>query len=254
MENFLWAVGKCYEPQFGYFRRTLTKINVLLTVIDDIYDVYGTLDELELFTDAVERWDTANVDGLPYYMQICFLAVYNFVNETAFDVLKEQGIHIVRQLKKGWADQCRAYLQEAKWYYSGYTPTLQEYMENAWVSVAAPAMLRHAYFSDELERGDVPKSIQCYMKETDATEEEAREYIRSWIGETWKKVNEEGAACSPSLKSLLKLHWTLQGCPSSCTCTEMGMLNRIVCPRNVYCHYLFIPFLHMGHLQYCSPN
>ena len=55
MENFLWTVGVVFEPEFGYCRRMLTKVNALITVIDDIYDVYGTLDELELFTDAVER-------------------------------------------------------------------------------------------------------------------------------------------------------------------------------------------------------
>ena len=32
-----------------------TRVNVLITMIDDIFDVYGKLDELELFTDTVER-------------------------------------------------------------------------------------------------------------------------------------------------------------------------------------------------------
>ena len=55
MECFLSAVAMKYEPQFGYFRRMCTRICVLLAIIDDVYDVYGTLNELELFTDTVER-------------------------------------------------------------------------------------------------------------------------------------------------------------------------------------------------------
>lgn len=55
MENFLWTVGVEYEPKFEYFRRMSTKLYALVTTIDDVYDVYGTLDELELFTKAVER-------------------------------------------------------------------------------------------------------------------------------------------------------------------------------------------------------
>ena len=55
MESFFWTVGIGFEPEFSYFRRSLTKINALITIIDDVYDVYGSLDELELFTNAVER-------------------------------------------------------------------------------------------------------------------------------------------------------------------------------------------------------
>ncbi|TXG47890.1 hypothetical protein EZV62_027184 [Acer yangbiense] len=166
IEAFFWTVGAIYEPQFGYCRRILTKFGALITTIDDVYDVYGTLEELELFTDAVE---------------------------------------------------------------SGYTPTLEEYIENAWISISAPVLLVHAYFSitnhtitkeglehleeypgiirsssvilrladdlgtssDEMKRGDVPKSIQCYMHETGASEEEAREHIRGLINETWLKMNKD---------------------------------------------------------------
>lgn len=40
------------------------------------------------------------MDALPEYMKICFLAVYNFINELAFDVLREQGFHVIKYLKK----------------------------------------------------------------------------------------------------------------------------------------------------------
>ena len=42
-----------------------------------------------------------------------------------------------------------------------------------------------------MKRGDVPKSIQCYMNETGTSEEKAREYIWHLIDETWKKMNME---------------------------------------------------------------
>lgn len=37
------------------------------------------------------------------------------------------------------------------------------------------------YLQDELRRGDVSKSIQCYMYETKSSEDKAREYIRNLI-------------------------------------------------------------------------
>lgn len=55
MESFFWTIGMVYEPQYRYAIKELTKVASLITVIDDVYDVYGTLEELELFTDAVER-------------------------------------------------------------------------------------------------------------------------------------------------------------------------------------------------------
>jgi len=55
MECFFWAVGMIFEPQLSDLRKGLTKVSCLITTIDDVYDVYGTLEELELFTAAVER-------------------------------------------------------------------------------------------------------------------------------------------------------------------------------------------------------
>ncbi|KAL4012924.1 hypothetical protein IC575_025070 [Cucumis melo] len=225
MENFLWTVGFGYEPEFSFYRRMATKINAFITTIDDVYDVYGTLDELQLFTDAIERWDVDALDQLPDYMKICFLALHNSINEMAFEVLRDKGINVIQYLKKAWVDLCKSYMLEAKWYHTNYKPTLEEYLDNAWISISGPVVLVHAYVfvttptlenmeslkqyvdvirwsstilrladdlgtsSDELARGDVPKSIQCYMNDTGSSESDARKHIRHLIDETWKKLN-----------------------------------------------------------------
>ncbi|KAF8391448.1 hypothetical protein HHK36_023753 [Tetracentron sinense] len=234
IECFFWSMGMVFEPQFGYCRKGLTKVTALITTIDDVYDVYGSLDELELFTDAVERWDVNAVKQLPHYMKICFLALYNTVNEMAYDTLKEQGCDVIPYLKKVWADLCKAFLVEAKWYFNRYTPTLEDYLENAWISVSGNVILVHAYFllnqditeealeclesysnlirwssmifrlyndlgtsTAEVEKGEVATSIQCYMHETGLSEELAREHTRHLINEMWKKMNKDGASDSP---------------------------------------------------------
>ncbi|KAE8723056.1 Myrcene synthase [Hibiscus syriacus] len=206
VESFLWAVGIAFKPEFGRCRKTLTKAIALITVIDDIYDVYGTLEELQLFTDAVERWDIKAMKQLPDYMKICFLALYNTVNEMAYDILKEQG-HDVWNLKKAWVDLLRSYMLEARWYHSRYTPSFEEYMENAWISITGPLVATQAslfvtnkinkkeleflqsypellhWSSDELKRGDVAKSIKCYMHGNGVPEEAAREHIKNLMRE-----------------------------------------------------------------------
>ncbi|XP_019453759.1 PREDICTED: tricyclene synthase EBOS, chloroplastic-like isoform X2 [Lupinus angustifolius] len=100
MECFFWTVGMVFEPQFSHVRKGLTKVTSLITIIDDVYDVYGTLDELELFSAAVESWNIKSIQLLPDYMKICFLALYNTINELAYDTLKDKGQFILPYLTK----------------------------------------------------------------------------------------------------------------------------------------------------------
>jgi isoprene synthase len=65
MECFFWTVGMAFEPELSNLRKGLTKVAALVTTIDDVYDVYGTLDELELFTDAVDRLITLHTTPPP---------------------------------------------------------------------------------------------------------------------------------------------------------------------------------------------
>ncbi|THG13153.1 hypothetical protein TEA_012692 [Camellia sinensis var. sinensis] len=54
VENYLWSLGEAFEPKFQNFRSMETRINILATCVDDVYDAYGTLDELQLFTTAID--------------------------------------------------------------------------------------------------------------------------------------------------------------------------------------------------------
>nr|AQY54366.1 1,8-cineole synthase [Salvia officinalis]QJX58325.1 1,8-cineole synthase [Salvia fruticosa] len=228
VECYYWTTGVVERRQHGYERIMLTKINALVTTIDDVFDIYGTLEELQLFTTAIQRWDIESMKQLPPYMQICYLALFNFVNEMAYDTLRDKGFDSTPYLRKVWVDLIESYLIEAKWYYKGHKPSLEEYMKNSWISIGGIPILSHLFFRltdsieeeaaesmhkyhdivrasctilrladdmgtslDEVERGDVPKSVQCYMNEKNASEEEAREHVRSLIDQTWKMMNKE---------------------------------------------------------------
>ncbi|XP_010545504.1 PREDICTED: (E)-beta-ocimene synthase, chloroplastic-like isoform X2 [Tarenaya hassleriana] len=235
-ENFLWGLALVDEPGFGYRRRMLTKIFSFMTTIDDIYDIYGTMEELEIFTAAVEKWDVNLMEELPEYMRFCFLVLFNTINEIGFDVVRDKRINVIPYLKDAWTGFCKCFLREAKWYKNGDKPSLDEYMQNT--MVLAPIVLQQLYCacysdknsdtdldttsdsyrsviessmtvlrlandlatsSEEMERGDTPKSIQCYMYETGATEEEAREHMRGMISDAWDELNYEKMASESTL-------------------------------------------------------
>lgn len=52
---FIWVLSVYFEPQFSFARRTSCKVTAILSIIDDIYDTQGTLEELELLTEAIQR-------------------------------------------------------------------------------------------------------------------------------------------------------------------------------------------------------
>ncbi|KAL1533095.1 R-linalool synthase, chloroplastic-like isoform X5 [Salvia divinorum] len=133
--------------------------------------------ELELFTHTIQRWDTEAINRLPYYLQLFYLVIHNLVFERAHDILKEEGVISIPYLQKPWMDLVEAYLQEAKW--STYR-----------ILVRLPDDLGTLAF--EMKRGDVAKSIQCYMKEKNTSVEEAEKHVRFLIREAWKEMNTAG--------------------------------------------------------------
>ncbi|KAK1368460.1 (+)-delta-cadinene synthase [Heracleum sosnowskyi] len=225
--SFFWSLGIVGDRKDGYCLEQCTKIIELIGVYDDVYDVYGTLDELELFTDVVERWDINAMKELPDYMKLCLLSLYNFVHETTYHILMEQNIDVLHHQRKWWMDLLlKRYLVEARWYHGGYQATFEEHMRNGFVSSAGPIVGLYSYIcsanpvkeevmdfieelpdivrlafeifrlsddygtgSAESKRGDVPSTIHCYMSDTGVSEEIAREHMMDLMRKKWAQVN-----------------------------------------------------------------
>ncbi|CAJ1956400.1 unnamed protein product [Sphenostylis stenocarpa] len=227
-ECFLWTVGIFPEPCYSNCRIELTKTICILLVMDDIFDTYGTLDELVLFTKAIKRWDLDAMEQLPEYMKICYLALYNTTHEIACRIQKEHEQTVVSCLKRTWIDIFEAFLKEAKWSNNKHVPTFQEYLDNGVISSGSCMASVHAtlltgddlsketislmmnpyprLFScsgeilrlwddlgtsrEEQERGDNACSIQCLMRQNNISDENvARKDIRRLIRNLWPELN-----------------------------------------------------------------
>lgn len=46
------------------------------------------------------RWDINSIEKLPDYMKVCFLALYNYVNEMVYKIFKEQNFDVLPYLKR----------------------------------------------------------------------------------------------------------------------------------------------------------
>ena len=72
-------------------------------------------------------------------------------------------VHLLLETISQWKDLCKAYIVEARWYHSGYGPTLKEYLENAWVSISGHIALSYAYcINDYVTAKDLEKLSSGY--------------------------------------------------------------------------------------------
>ncbi|XXG83108.1 hypothetical protein AAC387_Pa10g0942 [Persea americana] len=181
-----------------------TKIIYLTSVMDDIYDVYATPEELEPFTDAIQRWDRGAADQLPDYMKVHFLEVLDCGDEFEKELAEEGQSYHIYYLKEAFKEVSKAYYKEGQWFHSGYLPSYSEYMRLALVTggyplVSVVSMVRmgeivtkealewamstpqlikacsaNARVKDDIqsnkseqERGHVASSVQLYIKENE---------------------------------------------------------------------------------------
>nr|QWQ79565.1 TPS7 [Juglans sigillata] len=212
------------------FATKLTKVIALTSIIDDIYDVYGTLEEIEIFTEAIERWNVRSMNTLPKYMQICYKALLDVFEEIEQELAKQgRSLYLVSHAKEAMKILVRAYFDEAKSFHAKHIPTLEEYMQVALVTSGYPLLTVMSFlgmgeigiteetlvwaFSDpkiitassvigrlsddikshkfEQERGHAASAVECYMKKYGVSEEVAYDELSRQVSDAWKDINED---------------------------------------------------------------
>ncbi|KAI9114263.1 hypothetical protein K1719_014913 [Acacia pycnantha] len=177
-----WLRASRVQQEFKCLRKWLTKVINFVLVIDDVYDVYASFEELKQFTLGVDRWDANELQKLPKCMRICFKhsmmspwkLLLKFLDQTTFTKFYPTSA-------KAWKDFCKSLYVEAEWY-------KEDFIFN--VSLIIRLCNDLGTTVAERERGDAASSIVCYMNQMDVTEEEARTYIEDIIKRAWKKINE----------------------------------------------------------------
>nr|GEV27659.1 (E)-beta-farnesene synthase-like [Tanacetum cinerariifolium] len=229
IEGYFWILGVYFEPQHSRTRIFLVKTCMWLIVLDDTYDNYGTYEELEMFTQAVERWSISCLDELPEYMKLIYQEQLSLHQEMEKLLEKEGKTYQIHYIKEMAKEYTRSLLLEAKWLKEGYMPTLEEYMSNSLVTGGYALMTARSYVGreddvvtedafkwvathpplvkatciilrlmddiathkEEQERVHIASSIECYRKETGASEEEACEFFLKQVEDAWKVMNRE---------------------------------------------------------------
>ncbi|KAF4368357.1 hypothetical protein F8388_019074 [Cannabis sativa] len=217
VECYIWNYGVYFEAQTSQIRLMMTKLISLLTIIDDSYDSYGTLEELRPFTEAwmLERWDIFATDNLPEYMKVCYKKCLEFFNE--IEEFTKENSFCASYVKKGLQCMVRAYSKEVQWLHNKYMPTFDEYypigLDNAgseelismafcgmgdvvtkesmdWIfSQPQPNIIRTMSIVGRL-MNDIGYH-KCYIKQYGVTYEEAIEKLNEQVNDSWKDLNED---------------------------------------------------------------
>ncbi|XP_020598459.1 (-)-germacrene D synthase-like [Phalaenopsis equestris] len=228
VECYFWILSVYFEPQYSKARKITTKVIALLSITDDIYDAYGTSDELQSFTNVIQRWDMEAAEQLKEYLKIQFHNLNRAFQEFEDELSSNGKSYRVHYLKEILKVVVRAWNMEVKWRNEGYIPALKEHLQVTtvttcynlltcasligmgdevtieafdWISsfpeftyqASLICRLRDDVVSQEFEqkRNHVASAVQCYMNEHNSTLDDSCKMLLKLVESSWKSLNHE---------------------------------------------------------------
>ncbi|KAJ7981655.1 Terpene synthase [Quillaja saponaria] len=202
---------------------------VMLTLVDDTYDAFGTIEELKLLTEAVQRWDTSSIDILPECMKLVYRdAILKWFSEYESLTARDGQSQFLHYAIDAFKRIVGAYFKEAEWCNKGYVPTYEEYMKVAGITGSNEVFLGLSFigmgniankeifdwllshpksvrasniigrlmddvgsYKFERNRKHVASAVECYMKQYGVSEKEAVKVLEEEVKNAWKDINED---------------------------------------------------------------
>nr|QEY10197.1 diterpene synthase class I [Scutellaria barbata] len=141
------AAATFFAPELSDPRMSWAKNSVLTTVVDDFFDVGGSMEELKNLIELVEIWDAdVSTEYVSQNVQIIYSALRHTICEIGDKGFKLQQRSITNHIIEIWLDLLYSMMKEAEWARENYVPTMDEYMSNAYISFAlGPIVLPALY-------------------------------------------------------------------------------------------------------------
>uniref|UniRef100_A0A0R0G697 Terpene synthase metal-binding domain-containing protein n=1 Tax=Glycine max TaxID=3847 RepID=A0A0R0G697_SOYBN len=121
--------------------------NGVLTTVDDFFDVGGSEEEQVDLIQLVEKWDVdINTVCCSETVKIIFSSIHSTVCEIGEKSVNWQGHNVKNNVIKIWLNLIQSIYREAEWLRTKTVPTIDDYMQNAYISFAlGPIVLPALY-------------------------------------------------------------------------------------------------------------
>ncbi|KAL6567607.1 Ent-kaurene synthase TSP4, chloroplastic [Orobanche gracilis] len=142
------ASSTIFAPEHSDARMSWAQNGVLTTVVDDFFDVGGSIEELENLIQLVKILDDVDVstECLSKNVQIIFSALRRTICESGEKGSSRQERIVTKHIISIWLDLLNSMMKETQWARDNYIPTMNEYMCNAYISFAlGPIVLPALY-------------------------------------------------------------------------------------------------------------
>uniref|UniRef100_B9SIL7 Ent-sandaracopimaradiene synthase KSL3, chloroplastic n=1 Tax=Ricinus communis TaxID=3988 RepID=KSL3_RICCO len=159
---------RLFQPDFLDARISWVQNSVILTVVDDFFEVGGSLEALSNLIELVERWDEHLTVGYKSEeVKILFHAIYDTINDLADKAYRKQGRCVKRHLVDTWLIYLKSVLKEAEWVTNKTVTTMDEYISNGYISAGSgPIIFSSLYFlevlSEEIVNSEEYKNLYMH--------------------------------------------------------------------------------------------